>query len=206
MGERGKINGNKERLRDGEEYRVLLGEKVSSATRAHLSTEASSTHRGRASLHTSCICLRISDLGTELESWSRASHVLIPIRAHFRGASYFAATFTKPSVTHPKFRNYHARRARRPSNFLSAMASSGAQLVECVPNVSEGRRASVVEALASAIRETAGCRLLDVDAGESSNRTVYTFVGDREAVVNGAVNLARAAFELVDMRRHHGGW
>ncbi len=78
------------------------------------------------------------------------------------------------------------------------------KLVECVPNFSEGRDAAVVEAIADAVRRTPGCTLLDVDAGKSTNRTVYTFVGDPEAVVAGALNAAAVAKERIDMRRHHG--
>jgi len=78
------------------------------------------------------------------------------------------------------------------------------KIVECVPNFSEGRDKEIIEAIAGAIRATAGCRLLDVDPGASTNRTVYTFVGDPEAVVEGALAAARAARERIDMRRHKG--
>ncbi|XP_027866441.1 formimidoyltransferase-cyclodeaminase [Xiphophorus couchianus] len=79
-----------------------------------------------------------------------------------------------------------------------------AQLVECVPNFSEGRDQKVIDAVAAAISETAGCSLLDVDPGASTNRTVYTFVGPPEAVVQGALNAARRAFGLIDMSKHSG--
>ena len=59
------------------------------------------------------------------------------------------------------------------------------RLVECVPNFSEGRDRSVIDAIAEAIRRSEGCTLLDVDPGASTNRTVYTFVGEPEAVVRG---------------------
>lgn len=78
------------------------------------------------------------------------------------------------------------------------------KLVECVPNFSEGRDQSVVEAIAAAIRSTPGCALLDVDAGRSTNRTVYTFVGAPDAVVEGALAAARVARTAIDMRRHTG--
>jgi len=78
------------------------------------------------------------------------------------------------------------------------------KLVECVPNFSEGRDAEVIEAIAQAVRATPGCRLLDVDPGRSTNRTVYTFVGTPEAVVEGALAMARVARERIDMRRHSG--
>ncbi|XP_035989648.1 formimidoyltransferase-cyclodeaminase-like isoform X2 [Fundulus heteroclitus] len=79
-----------------------------------------------------------------------------------------------------------------------------ARLVECVPNFSEGRDKQVIDAISAAISETPGCSLLDVDPGASTNRTVYTFVGPPEAVVEGALNAARRAFGLMDMSKHSG--
>uniref|UniRef100_H3CMP3 Formimidoyltransferase-cyclodeaminase n=1 Tax=Tetraodon nigroviridis TaxID=99883 RepID=H3CMP3_TETNG len=78
-----------------------------------------------------------------------------------------------------------------------------ARLVECVPNFSEGRNKEVIDAIAAAISGTAGCSLLDVDPGASTNRTVYTFVGSPQDVVEGALNAARA-FSLIDMSKHSG--
>jgi len=78
------------------------------------------------------------------------------------------------------------------------------KIVECVPNFSEGRNRETIEAIAEAIRGTDGCTLLDVDPGASTNRTVYTFVGDPESVVEGALASARVAKERIDMRRHKG--
>ena len=85
---------------------------------------------------------------------------------------------------------------------LAAMTTP--RIVECVPNFSEGRDRSVIDAIAAAIRGTAGCTLLDVDPGVSTNRTVYTFVGEPKAVVEGALAAARQAKGLIDMRRHKG--
>lgn len=79
-----------------------------------------------------------------------------------------------------------------------------AQIVECVPNFSEGRNKEVIDAIAQAIASVDGCSLLDVDPGVSTNRTVYTFVGSPESVVEGALNGARMAMQLIDMKRHHG--
>lgn len=62
----------------------------------------------------------------------------------------------------------------------------------------------VIEALGQAISRTPGCVLLDVDAGASTNRTVYTFVGTPEAVVEGALSAARVAGQLIDMSQHTG--
>jgi glutamate formiminotransferase/formiminotetrahydrofolate cyclodeaminase len=78
------------------------------------------------------------------------------------------------------------------------------RLVECVPSFSEGRNREVVDAIAEAIRRTPGCTLLDVDPGRSTNRTVYTFVGAPDAVVEGALAAARVAHARIDMRSHRG--
>jgi len=78
------------------------------------------------------------------------------------------------------------------------------KIVECVPNFSEGRDKNVIEQIAVAIRNTDGCTLLDVDPGASTNRTVYTFVGEPSAVVNGAFNAAKVAKDLIDMTKHKG--
>ncbi|XP_037829894.1 formimidoyltransferase-cyclodeaminase [Kryptolebias marmoratus] len=79
-----------------------------------------------------------------------------------------------------------------------------ARLVECVPNFSEGRNKEVIDAISAAISQTPGCSLLDVDPGASTNRTVYTFVGPPEAVVEGALSAARQAFSLINMSKHSG--
>lgn len=78
------------------------------------------------------------------------------------------------------------------------------KIIECVPNFSEGRNPETIEAIARAIRDTEGCSLLDVDPGKSTNRTVYTFVGSPEAVIDGALNAARIARARIDMRKHTG--
>lgn len=78
------------------------------------------------------------------------------------------------------------------------------KIVECVPNFSEGRNQEVIDAIADAIVNTEGCKLLDVDPGKSTNRTVYTFVGSPEAIVEGALNAARVAREKIDMCKHSG--
>ncbi len=78
------------------------------------------------------------------------------------------------------------------------------KIVECVPNFSEGRDKAVINAIADAIRGTKGCTLLDVDPGKSTHRTVYTFVGDPDSVIEGAVAAARVAKEKIDMRLHKG--
>jgi glutamate formiminotransferase/formiminotetrahydrofolate cyclodeaminase len=77
-------------------------------------------------------------------------------------------------------------------------------LVECVPNFSEGRDKSVVDAIARAIAAVNGVRLLDVDPGADTNRTVYTFVGEPAAVSEAAFRGAEAASQFIDMSKHQG--
>jgi glutamate formiminotransferase / formiminotetrahydrofolate cyclodeaminase len=77
-------------------------------------------------------------------------------------------------------------------------------MVECVPNFSEGRDKSVIDAIARAISGVAGVSLLDVDPGPDTNRTVYTFVGAPEAVASAAIVAAKTAYQLIDMTRHSG--
>jgi len=78
------------------------------------------------------------------------------------------------------------------------------KIVECVPNFSEGRNVETIDAIAQAIRGVSGCTLLDVDTGASTNRTVYTFVGDPSSVIEGALAAARVAGARIDMRKHKG--
>jgi len=78
------------------------------------------------------------------------------------------------------------------------------KLVECVPNFSEGRDREKIQAITREIETAPGIRLFDVDAGESTNRTVVTFVGPPEAAVEAAFRGIRKAGELIDMRNHRG--
>ncbi len=78
------------------------------------------------------------------------------------------------------------------------------RLIECVPNFSEGRDRAVIDAITKSITDAADVKLLDVDPGEATNRTVVTFVGEPEAVVEAAFAGIRKAAELIDMRKHHG--
>jgi glutamate formiminotransferase/formiminotetrahydrofolate cyclodeaminase len=78
------------------------------------------------------------------------------------------------------------------------------KLVECVPNVSEGRRPEVYRAIAEAAARVPGVTLLDVDPGVETNRTVITFVGAPEAVLEGAWQLLGAAIGRIDMSQHQG--
>ena len=79
-----------------------------------------------------------------------------------------------------------------------------AEIVECVPNFSEGRRKEVVDAIAQAIASVPGVRALDRQMDADHNRSVITFVGDRTAVAQAAFRGAQKAVELIDMSMHHG--
>ncbi|WP_289758244.1 glutamate formimidoyltransferase [uncultured Duncaniella sp.] len=78
------------------------------------------------------------------------------------------------------------------------------RIIECVPNFSEGRDKNVIKSITDAIKSVKGINLLDVDPGEATNRTVVTFVGEPEAVVEAAFRGVKRAAELIDMRSHHG--
>lgn len=78
------------------------------------------------------------------------------------------------------------------------------KIVECVPNFSEGRDAAKIEQITSVIEETDGVKLLDVDPGRDTNRTVVTFIGSPDAVVEAAYNAIARAAEVIDMSRHSG--
>ena len=77
-------------------------------------------------------------------------------------------------------------------------------IIECVPNFSEGRDLSIIQSITNEIESVAGVRLLNVDPGKATNRTVVTFVGEPSAVVNAAFLAVQKAGELIDMRKHKG--
>lgn len=77
-------------------------------------------------------------------------------------------------------------------------------IIECVPNISEGRDTGSIEAIAAAVRSAPGVRLLDVSSDPSHNRSVLTFVGDAPAIRAGVSALFRASLERIDLRRHKG--
>lgn len=78
------------------------------------------------------------------------------------------------------------------------------QIIECVPNFSEGRDKNIIDAITAEIEKGGEVRLLDVDPGEATNRTVVTFVGEPDAVIEAAVRGVKKAAELIDMSKHHG--
>ncbi|MEI6049980.1 MAG: glutamate formimidoyltransferase [Bacteroidota bacterium] len=78
------------------------------------------------------------------------------------------------------------------------------KIIECVPNFSEGRDMSIIKQITDVIESVAGVKLLDVDPGKDTNRTVVTFVGDPEAVSEAAFRAVKKASEVIDMSKHHG--
>jgi glutamate formiminotransferase/formiminotetrahydrofolate cyclodeaminase len=80
----------------------------------------------------------------------------------------------------------------------------GKRIIECVPNFSEGRDMEIIRQITDSIESVNGVRLLNVDPGKATNRTVVTFVGDPEAVSEAAFLAVKKASEVIDMSKHHG--
>src|SRR4051812_12904680 len=78
------------------------------------------------------------------------------------------------------------------------------QLIECVPNFSEGNDLNIIRQITDTIESVNGVRLLNVDPGKATNRTVVTFVGEPEPVIAAAIAAIKKAGELIDMSRHKG--
>ena len=78
------------------------------------------------------------------------------------------------------------------------------KLVECVPNISEGNDQSIINEIVDSVKNYPGIKLLNVDPGKATNRTVITFVGESEIIVDAAFNLIEKAKELIDMSNHSG--
>src|SRR5664279_5065625 len=78
------------------------------------------------------------------------------------------------------------------------------QIIECVPNFSEGSDMSIIKQITDVIESVEGVKLLDVDPGKDTNRTVVTFVGDPDSVAEAAFIAVKKASEIIDMSKHHG--
>jgi len=78
------------------------------------------------------------------------------------------------------------------------------QLIECVPNISEGRDPQIYNSIAKSVEAVEGVKLLDVDPGYATNRTVITFVGEPQQVIEAALILIKKSYELIDMSKHNG--
>ena len=81
---------------------------------------------------------------------------------------------------------------------------AGKQLIECVPNFSEGRDMNIIRQITDEIEKVEGVKLLDVDPGKATNRTVVTFVGEPEPVIEAAFQAIKKASEVIDMSKHKG--
>ena len=78
------------------------------------------------------------------------------------------------------------------------------QIIECVPNFSEGNDLSIIKQITDQVETVSGVRLLNVDPGKATNRTVVTFVGNPAAVIEAAFLAIKKAGELIDMSKHKG--
>ena len=81
---------------------------------------------------------------------------------------------------------------------------TGKKIIECVPNFSEGRDMNIINQITAEIKNTDGVKLLDVDPGATTNRTVVTFAGEPDAVIEAAFKAVKKATELIDMSKHKG--
>ena len=88
-----------------------------------------------------------------------------------------------------------------PTKNQSKMAK---RLIECVPNFSEGRDMTVIKQITDVIESIGGVQLLDIDPGKATNRTVVTFVGAPDSVIEAAFQAMKKAIEVIDMRKHNG--
>ena len=88
--------------------------------------------------------------------------------------------------------------------FVKKMSKMEKQLIECVPNISEGRDEQKIKEIAEVVNTVEGVKLLDIDPGKATNRTVITFVGEPEPVIEAAFRLVKKAAELIDMSKHQG--
>ena len=78
------------------------------------------------------------------------------------------------------------------------------QLIECIPNISEGRDLKKINTIANVVTQVEGIKLLDIDPGKATNRTVITFVGEPAKVIEAAFRLIQKAAELIDMSKQVG--
>ena len=78
------------------------------------------------------------------------------------------------------------------------------KIIECVPNISEGRDEDKIRIISQIVEEVDGVKLLNVDPGKATNRTVITFVGEPQQVIDAAFLLIQKAQELIDMSKHSG--
>src|SRR5262245_835377 len=78
------------------------------------------------------------------------------------------------------------------------------RLIECIPNFSEGKDINIIKSITDEVENEDGLKLLNVDPGNATNRTVVTFVGEPEPVIEAAFRAIKKASELIDMSKHKG--
>lgn len=112
----------------------------------------------------------------------------------------------KPEIQNPKFSSCFPAIILNPLTLLRITENLifMDQLIECVPNFSEGKDMNIIRQITDEIETVDGVKLLDVDPGKATNRTVVTFVGQPDAVIEAAFRAIRKASQVIDMRKHHG--
>ena len=142
------------------------------------------------------------------------------------GDSFIGLQILKKKISIPKLlKNYFISKFYMPSinlkmvNFLQKFANTSIdisdgllidlkkmirQLIECVPNISEGRDTKKIQEIANAVETIEGVKLLNIDPGKATNRTVITFVGEPQQVIDAAFLLIQKAQNLIDMSKHSG--
>jgi glutamate formiminotransferase/formiminotetrahydrofolate cyclodeaminase len=110
----------------------------------------------------------------------------------------------KTIVKSPKLGDLGVEKEGRGQNLINKILSMEKKIIECVPNFSEGRDMEIIKQITDVIESVEGVKLLDVDPGKDTNRTVVTFVGNPEAVSEAAFLSVKKASEVIDMSKHHG--
>src|SRR5579863_1609562 len=119
-------------------------------------------------------------------------------------ASIRLSITAKAVVLLPRARREEITRARGPACMTPTSNAGMSKVFECVPNISEGRRADVIEAVRAAASDGPGVTVVDVSSDASHNRSVFTLVGNGDGVLDAAVRLTGAALERIDLRTHTG--
>ena len=114
------------------------------------------------------------------------------------------ANQTGIDLTEAMARNMEKKTKRSIQAYTKSKNSTMKPIIECVPNFSEGKNKVVIDQICQAIAETEGVSLLNVDPGAATNRTVVTFTGHPDAVVEAAFRGIKKAAELIDMTKHKG--
>lgn len=122
----------------------------------------------------------------------------LPLYANTQNTFYTKSSEKQIGLTTFEYVKFKPQKLDNHKNFRMK------QLIECVPNFSEGRDMGIIKQITDEIERVEGVKLLDVDPGKATNRTVVTFVGEPDAVVEAAYQAIKKASELIDMRQHSG--